>query len=402
MPKPKKRVVKKKQPLQKQKQSQIVNINLAKTKATRRGKTSNKPQIKPVSTPVSVSTPVYIQYPSFALPSYQPSIIPSPAPTPAPASISSVPTSSVPTSSLLAGLAVAPRVAAAATTATGSVLLSAIEPSVVERVNPFVRYADEEIQRLLNRDRDLIEEQFFDVEEDAQLEPAPVRQPAPVQRQREGVDVLTDEEGEPIRIQSEVQTAQPFIQSEPQPDIFNLEQPPEELPYTASQFEDLRQKTLVGRSLEKSQFPLLGTPFVEPISVVETNEPLTFATSEETKPLTFATSEETKPLTFATSEETKPKPQKKKVVSKATVEEVPQLTAKQYLAKQRKEEEKQQKVELKKQKASPAKLPLGFSPEEEAPKPNPFGFEPAPKKAVGGLQRRREPEEEPLQYGFSN
>jgi len=306
----KRKSIAKRSPLQKQKKTQIVNINLAKPKrkAKRKGKTPSL--VRPY--------PIYIRQPEFIPPAFnapiQTSLIPPPQGN-APARLNSdkrfnqLASSigetivNVPASSLLAGLTVAPRLAAAATTATGSILLSAINASPnivtgigsairqsfsmperiviqppeevveeprVERVNPFQRYADEEIQRLLNRDLGLIPE-----------------------RQREGEDIATDVEEEAVVEAPLARRRQPLAPAPPAPEsafaetlppvteeFFDLpeeEEPPEELPYTAPQFEELRQQTALASSLDPSQFPLLGAPFVEPVGspVVETNEPLT-------------------------------------------------------------------------------------------------------------------------------
>jgi hypothetical protein len=308
----KRKSIAKRSPLQKQKQTQIVNINLAKPKrkGKRKGKTERKSLVRGVN-------PVYIRQPEFIPPAFnypaQTSLIPPPlAPRSAfPSQLGSAVGEAlvnVPANSLLAGLTVAPRLATAATTATGSILLSAINASPniitgigsairqsftlppreriviqppeeevevprVERVNPFQRYADEEVQRLLNRDLDLLP------------------------RQREGEDIATDVEEEAVVEAPLARRRQPLASAPPAPEtvfaeplpvvdeFFDLpeeeEEPPEVLPYTAPQIEDLRKQTALATSLDPSQFPLLGTPFVEPsapsleVPVVETDEPLT-------------------------------------------------------------------------------------------------------------------------------
>jgi hypothetical protein len=306
----KRKSIAKRTPLQKQKQTQIVNINLAKAKPRRKakGKTPKRLIQRPL--------PVYIRQPEFIPPAFnqpiQTSLIP---PTLPPTPRSAFPSQlgsaigealvNVPANSLLAGLTIAPRLSTAATTATGSILLSAInaspnivtgigsairqsftlppreriiiqppeeeiEVSRVERVNPFQRYADEEVQRLLNRDLGLVPE-----------------------RQREGEDIATDVEEEAVVVAPLARRRQPLAPAPPTPEtafaepvaevdeFFDLpeeeEEPPEELPYTAPQIEDLRQQTLLASSLDPSQFPLLGAPYVEPVGppVVEIDEPLT-------------------------------------------------------------------------------------------------------------------------------
>lgn len=348
----KRKSIVKRSPLQKQKQTQIVNINLAKPK--RKGKRKGKTPKRVTST-----TPIYIRQPEFIPPSLvspypiQTSLIP-PSPPPLaprsafPSQLGSAVGSAlinVPASSLLSGLAVAPRLASAATTATGSILLSAINASPnivtgigsairqsfsmperiiiqppeevveaprVERVNPFQRYADEEIQRLLNRDLDLLP------------------------RQREGEDIATDVEEEAVVEAPLARRRQPLAPAPPAPEtafpplpvvdeFFDLpeeeEEPPEELPYTAPQFEDLRQQTALATSLDPSQFPLLGAPFVEPEllavpslnPVVETDEPLTQPLAERpsllsggVEPVGFG-----KPVTQGFFGEVRPEPEEK-------------------------------------------------------------------------------------------
>jgi len=347
---------------QKQKQTQIVNINLAKPKRKGKGKT-----------PKRLISTAYIRYPEFIPPAFnypaQTSLIPPPAKAPTNAFPSQLGEAlvNVPAASLLAGLTVAPRLATAATTATGSILLSAINASPniitgigsairqsftlpvreriiiqppeeeilvprVERVNPFQRYADEEIQRLLNRDLGLIQREregediATDEEEEAPLRRQPLASapPAPETVFAEPVVVdeffdLPEEEEEPA-----LAVPVPLASLAPVPadtDPFNLETPPqtnfqqrveklrgiavqqsqneglldlpnspqslsaarllasapELLPYTAPQFEELRQQTALATSLDPSQFPLLGAPYVEPLGtpVIETDEPLT-------------------------------------------------------------------------------------------------------------------------------
>jgi len=445
----KKNVVKKRPvKTQTQTQTQIVNVYgiKAKTKGKVKGKGKKKEIIKQ---PSQLLPPPIINFPPSFNYQQQPPLIPPSPPFQSTARQigSSIGTAlaNVPASALLAGLNATPALASASATTATSLLTSAVGslpslvspasniigaiPSILQPIgsairssfimperqpnifvppaniepppNRYAAYPEGEIARLLNREQYLpapiIIEGIGEIRPNIPPAPEPVQEDVFYELEPEPEPVIIPEVNVrdlPEEAQSQIFDLPPAETSvltqtkEPLSDPFNLEVPTssgrslesveEILPYTASQFEDLRKKTALGRSLEKSQFPLLGLPFIEPISgspVVEINEPLT---TEKT--------------------------QKKKIVTKPSdVEEKPQLTPKQYLAKQRKEEEKLAKKEAKQQKALPAKLPLGFSPEEEAPSPNLFGFEPAPKKAVGGLERRREPEyEEPLQYGFSN
>jgi hypothetical protein len=218
------------------------------------------------------------------------------------------------------------------------------------------------------------EEVFYDINED----PFNLEQPAPeierVEEEKDEPIVLGETKEEPkVQITDTLPLLNPFNvdQSLPAPLVENE---PESF-YTPSQIEDLKKQTALYTSEER-----LAQPPVKSLT-----ELLSLPASEG------------------------PKQPKKKVVSKSPVEEAPQLTPKQFLAKQRKEEEKLAKKEAKQQKALPVKDPFEFSPEEEAPKPNPFGFEPRGKVKSGerGLERVRpqtepEYEDQPLQYGFSN
>lgn len=373
---------------QRQSQKQIVNINLGKP--TKRGK--RKTLIKTITRPINHQLP---PPPLYNITYQQPSLIPPPvAPTPELRQPSLIPAPIEPPRTSLpvrAGLAVGSAVGSgigSAIVSTGSVVLSSIFwPPDVER--PAVERPAVERPAVVP----------FPVREEppafANIEPVFAEPPFPLVPYQPPLPPPPDDEFFDL-------PEDPFNLEQPPEDVFNVapaaapavEEEPEYLPYDATQFEDLRRLTGEYNIAAEQPNLLLEPSINEPFgaSVVEINEPVVG-----------------------------PKPQKKKLATKPSTDDKPDLTLAQIRAKLRREEESAAKKEAKRREqgkdvrglfpveAQPviigeAVLPDIFQSQKEE---SPFGLEviqrATPDKQKGGLERvRPEQPEEPLQYGFSN
>jgi hypothetical protein len=419
--------VKKVKQKQRQSQKQIVNINLGKP--TKRGK--RKTQIRQPINYQLTPPPIYNIYQS------QPSLIPPPvAPTPA------APTPEIRTPSLIpapiesprvslpirAGLAVGSAVGAgigSAILSTGSVVLSSIffppdaerpaveRPAITPAVVPFpVR---EEPPAFANIEPVFAEppfplvpyqpplpppdDEFFDLPEDPFNIEQPLENPflapevaAPAEEAKEENLILEETKEEPQLFTNE-------------PSFFDLPT------VNLSQYESLRD---------------VGTPkyVIRPSSSYQSKEERLRLAEErraqQREKNLFGLEDvnvSIAPVAPIIEPVIAAKPQKKKVATKPSTDDKPELTVAQIRAKLRREEEAAAKKEAKRREQGKdvrGLFPVEAQPviigqalfEEPQKEELPFGLEviqrATPEKQKGGLERVRTEPEEPLQYGFSN